>query len=156
LRAFAEFPEQYRNLRAEPKLVRAAFDESLRWDSPSRMAGRITTRDVAIGEYVIPKGQRVGLMFAAANRDPRAWSEPDRYDIRRDLGQQVGWGYGIHACAGRLLAQIEAHVLLVEVVRRIEHFELAGSPEPWMTTIGHGPVSVPVRIVADNAGGRIG
>lgn len=146
IQAFALFPDQYQRLRADLTLVRAAFDESLRWDSPSRMAGRITTREVEIGGYTVPAGQRVGLMFAAANRDPRAWSEPDRFDLDRDLRRQVGWGYGVHACVGRVLAQLEAHALLTELARRIERIELAGLPEPWMTTIGHGPATLPVRL----------
>jgi cytochrome P450 len=146
LRAFALFPDEYQKLRADPQLVRNAFDESLRWDSPSRMAGRITTREVEIEGFSIPAGQRVGLMFAAANRDPRAWPDPDRYQIARDLRKQVGWGYGIHACVGRALAQLEAHVLLNEVARRIDRLEMAGEPEPWMTTIGHGPAKLPLRI----------
>jgi hypothetical protein len=129
--------------------VRAAFDESLRWDSPSRMAGRITTREVDVGGYSVPAGQRVGLMFAAANRDPRAWSDPDRYDLKRDLKKQVGWGYGVHACVGRVLAQLEASALLTELVRRVARIEIAGDPEPWMTTIGHGPAKLPIRLYAD-------
>jgi cytochrome P450 len=148
LRAFALFPEEYQKLRADPKLVRAAFDESLRWDSPSRMAGRITTRDVDIDGYTIPARTRVGLMFATANRDPRAWPDPGRYQIRRDLKKQVGWGYGIHACVGRALAQLEAHVLLSEAARRVGRFEVAGEMEPWMTTIGHGPARLPLRMYA--------
>ncbi len=144
--AFARFPDQYQKLRADPTLVRAAFDESLRWDSPSRMAGRITTREVDIGGYRVPAGQRVGLMFAAANRDPRAWDQPDQYDLGRDLKKQVGWGYGIHACVGRVLAQLEAHVLLSELARRVTHVEIAAEPTPWMTTIGHGPAKLPVRL----------
>ena len=146
IQAFALFPDQYQKLRADLTLVRAAFDESLRWDSPSRMAGRITTREVEIGGYTVPAGQRVGLMFAAANRDPRAWSDPDRFDLDRDLRRQVGWGYGVHACVGRVLAQLEAHALLTELARRIARIELAGAPEPWMTTIGHGPAKLPVRL----------
>jgi cytochrome P450 len=146
LRAFALFPDQYQKLRAEPQLVRNAFDESLRWDSPSRMAGRITTRDVDIEGITVPAGQRVGLMFAAANRDPRAWPNPDRFLISRDLKQQVGWGYGVHACVGRVFAQLEAHILLSEIARQVERLELAGAPEPWMTTIGHGPAKLPLRL----------
>ena len=148
LRAFALFPQEYRKLRADPKLVRAAFDESLRWDSPSRMAGRITTRDVDIEGHTVPANARVGLMFATANRDPRVWSEPEQYQIKRDLKKQVGWGYGIHACVGRALAQLEAHVLLSEAARRVEHFEMAGELVPWMTTIGHGPAKLPLRLYA--------
>ena len=148
IRAFSLFPEQYQLLRSQPQLARAAFDESLRWDSPSRMAGRITTREVEIEGCTIPAGERCGLMFAAANRDPRKWAEPDRFDIRRDHRGHVGWGYGVHACVGRVLAQLEADALLGTVVRHIERFEPAGEPEPWMTTIGHGPARLPVRLVA--------
>jgi len=147
--AFAKFPQQYQRLRQEPGSVRAAFDESLRWDSPSRMAGRITTREVDIGGYTVPANQRVGLMFAAANRDPRAWENPDQYDMGRDLKKQVGWGYGVHACVGRVLAQMEAHVLLGELARRVARIEIAAEPTPWMTTVGHGPAKLPIRLYAN-------
>jgi cytochrome P450 len=149
LRAFALFPDQYARVRTDPGLIRAAFDESLRWDSPSRMAGRITTRDVDIDGYIIPAGQGVGLMFGAANRDPRAWQDPEIFDLSRDLRQQVGWGYGVHACVGRVLAQLEAHVLLTEIARRIARIEPVGEPDPWMTTIGHGPAKLPIRVFGD-------
>jgi cytochrome P450 len=148
IRAFCLFPDQYEALRQDPSKTRAAFDESLRWDSPSRMAGRITTRDVDIDGYVIPAGTRCGLLFAAANRDPRRWADPERFDIGRNLRGQVGWGAGVHMCVGKTLAQLEADAMLGAMARRIERFEAAGEPEPWMTTIGHGPAKLPVRIVA--------
>jgi cytochrome P450 len=148
MRAFSLFPDQYLALRREPSLARSAFEESLRWDSPSRMAGRIATRDVEIDGHVIPQGERCGLMFAAANRDPRKWVDPDRFDLRRDLRGNLGWGYGIHACVGRTLALLEAEALLGALIRHIERFEPAGEPEPWMTTIGHGPAELPVRVHA--------
>jgi 4-methoxybenzoate monooxygenase (O-demethylating) len=149
IQAFALYPGEYQKIRDNPALVRIAFDESLRWDSPSRMAGRITTREVDIGGYTVPAGQRVGLMFAAANRDPRAWVHPDQFDLSRDLRKQVGWGYGVHACVGRVLAQLEASSLLSELTRRVARIEMAGEPEPWMTTIGHGPAKLPIRLYAD-------
>jgi len=145
IRAFALFPQQYQLVRTEPTLVRAAFEESLRWDSPSRLAGRITTEDVEIEGVVIPKGERCGLMFAAANRDPRRWSQPERFDVRRDNRGHLGWGQGIHACVGRVLAGLEADALLGAIARHISSFETAGEPEPWMTAIGHGPEKLPVR-----------
>jgi len=148
IRAFCEFPDQYQLLRSDPSLVRAAFDESLRWDSPSRMAGRLAMRDVEIDGVVIPKGERCGLMFAAANRDPRKFADPDRYDIKRDNRGHVGWGYGVHACVGRVLALLEAEALLGAIVEHVERFESAGRVEPWMTTIGHGPAKLPVKLFA--------
>jgi len=112
------------------------------------MAGRITTRDVDIEGYVIPAGTRCGLLFAAANRDPRKWADPDRFDISRDLRGQVGWGAGVHMCVGRTLAQLEADAMLGAMLPTIQRFEATGDAEPWMTTIGHGPARLPVRAVA--------
>jgi len=146
LRAWAMFPGEYARLRDEPRKVRAAFDESLRWDSPSRMAGRITTREVEIDDYLIPAGTRCGLMFAAANRDPRFWEAPDEYRLERDTRHSLGWGYGVHGCVGRTLAQMEASALLGEIVAQVESIELAGPYEPWMTTVGHGPIRQPVKL----------
>ena len=148
IRAFCEFPDQYQLLRADPSLLKAAFDESLRWDSPSRMAGRIAMKDVEIEGVVIPQGERCGLMFAAANRDPRKWKDPDRYEIKRENRGHVGWGYGVHACVGRVLALLEAEALLGAIVEHVERWESAGPVEPWMTTIGHGPAKLPVKLFA--------
>jgi cytochrome P450 len=145
LRAWAEFPDEFRWLKANPKRLRHAFDESLRWDSPSRMAGRITTVDVPIDDMIVPAGTRVGLMFAAANRDPRYWEQPEAYRIDRDLRHSLGFGYGVHACVGRTLAYMEADALLGALLDALDHIELAGAVEPWMTTVGHGPARLPVR-----------
>ncbi len=145
IRAFCEFPDQYQLVRSDPALIKAAFEESLRWDSPSRMAGRIAMKDVEIEGFVIPAGERCGLMFAAANRDPRRWNAPDRFDVRRNNRGSLGFGYGVHACVGRVLALLEAEALLGALVESIEHFQSAGEPEPWMTTIGHGPIRLPVK-----------
>src|SRR6266851_241705 len=112
IRAFCEFPDQYQLVRSDPTLTRAAFEESLRWDSPSRMAGRVAMKDVEIEGFVIPAGERCGLMFAAANRDPRRWDAPDRFNVRRNNRDNLGFGYGVHACVGRVLALLEAEALL--------------------------------------------
>jgi cytochrome P450 len=146
LRAFSEFPEEFERVRADPSLVRAAFEESLRWDSPSRMAGRIATRDIQIEDYVIPQGTRCGLMFAAANRDPRKWQDPERFDVKRANTGHLGFGFGVHACVGRVLALLEAEALLGAVAKSVTRIEAAGPPVPWMTTIGHGPAKLPLRL----------
>ena len=146
VRAFCEFPEQYRQVRSDRTLLKAAFEESLRWDSPSRMAGRIAMKDIEIDGYVIPAGERCGLMFAAANRDPRRWEAPDRFDVRRNNRDNLGFGYGVHACVGRVLALLEAEALLGAIAESIESFQPAGTPEPWMTTIGHGPIRLPIQL----------
>src|SRR5260370_39330812 len=147
IRAFCEFPDQFQLVRSDRALIRAAFEESLRWDSPSRMAGRIAMKEVEIEGYVIPAGERCGLMFAAANRDPRRWETPDRFDVRRNNRDNLGFGYGVHACVGRALALLEAEAPLGAIAESIERFEAAGEPAPWMTTIGHGPIRLPIKAV---------
>ncbi len=146
VRAWAEYPAEFAKVQDNPKLVRNAFDESLRWDSPSRMAGRIASVDVPIDDMIVPAGTRVGLMFAAANRDPRFWEDPLTYKIGRDLKHSLGFGYGVHACVGRTLAYMEADALFGALVRELDSIELAGEIEPWITTVGHGPAKVPVRL----------
>ena len=116
LRAWALFPGEYaqaaRRAEESPRRVRriAALG------SPSRMAGRMATRDVEIDDYTVPAGSKVGLMFAAANRDPRYWDAPDEYRLDRDTQHSLGWGYGVHGCVGRVLATMEAQALLGEIV----------------------------------------
>jgi cytochrome P450 len=146
IRAFSQYPEQYQLVRANPSMAKAAFEESLRWDSPSRMAGRIAMTDVEIDGYLIPKGERCGLMFAAANRDPRRWEHPLQFEVRRSTMGSLGFGHGVHACVGRVLALLEAEALLVALLEQVAAFEPAGEPEPWMTTVGHGPIKLPVRL----------
>jgi cytochrome P450 len=146
LRAFSEFPDEFQRVRANPALVKAAFEESLRWDSPSRMAGRITMRDVQVEDYLIPAGTRCGLMFAAANRDPRRWQDPDRFDVTRSNTGHLGFGFGVHACVGRVLALLEAEALLGAFAENVARIESAGPPEPWMTTVGHGPAKLPLKL----------
>lgn len=146
LRAFCEFPQEFQRVKADRSLVKAAFEESLRWDSPSRMAGRIAMRDIEIEDCLIPQGTRCGLMFAAANRDPRRWQDPYRFDVTRPNAGHLGFGFGVHACVGRVLALLEAEALLGAVAEAVDGIEAAGPPEPWMTTIGHGPARLPVRL----------
>jgi cytochrome P450 len=85
-------------------------------------------------------------MFAAANRDPRFWADPHAYKLDRDNRHSLGWGYGVHGCVGRTLATMEAQALLGEIVAQVESVEIAGPYEPWMTTVGHGPIRQPVRL----------
>lgn len=92
----AQHPQQWSRLRADPSLARSAFEETVRFESPAQAFFRTTTLDVEIEGKSIPSGTKVLLFVGAANRDPRRWDEPNRFDICRNALGNLGFGAGIH------------------------------------------------------------
>jgi cytochrome P450 len=90
---------------------------------------RTTTRDVEIAGARIPEGEKVLLFLGAANRDPRRWEDPDRFDIRRNANGHVGFGMGIHRCVGQTVARVEGEIMLAALAKRVERIEISGKPE---------------------------
>ena len=127
--AFATHPEQWRRVRADRSLLKPAFDEVLRWESPVQTFFRTTTRAVEVGAIEVPEGEKVLLFLGAANRDPRKWKEPEQFDVtRRPLGH-VGLGAGIHVCVGQLVARLEAEVMFEVLADHVAAFDLRGTPQ---------------------------
>ena len=146
LNAFTAAPGQWQRLRAEPGLVRKAFEESLRWDSTVQIFFRTTTGPVAIGDVQIPEGAKVLLFLAAANRDPRRWAEPDRFDIGRQASGHVAFGYGIHQCLGQMVARLEAEVLLEALLPRFVAIRPTGPAVRRLNNTLHALASLPVEV----------
>ena len=142
---FATHPAQWAALHADPGHARAAFEEALRLESAVQTFFRTTTREVEVDGVTIPEGEKVLLFLAAANRDPRHWDEPDRFDIARKATSHLGFGTGIHACVGRAIARLEGEVLLGALARRVEAIELAGLPELKLNNTLRGFERLPVR-----------
>lgn len=118
-------PEQYQLLRSNPdELVLAAFNETLRFESPLHIFGRVTTREVEVEGVRIPEGGRVGLLFPAGNRDPRHYDDADSYLIERNPMDHLSFGYGTHTCAGQNLARLQATAVLTAWVNRVASFEV--------------------------------
>ncbi|NHN56222.1 cytochrome P450 [Calidifontibacter sp. DB0510] len=128
LSALARNPEQYELMRRRPELIRVAFDEAVRFESPVQTFFRVAEQDVSLGGTVIPAGSKVLMFLGSANRDPRRWVQPDRFDLQRDPSGHVGFGMGIHQCAGQHIARLEAEALLTALVRRVRRIELTGTP----------------------------
>jgi len=127
---FAENPEQWARLRAEPALMPSAFNEIVRIDTPIQAFARVPTRDVDLGEgVIIPAGARTLVSYASASRDERRFADPDRFDIGRRPLDHLGFGLGVHGCAGQGLARMEAYAVFGALARRIESFELLAPPE---------------------------
>jgi 4-methoxybenzoate monooxygenase (O-demethylating) len=154
--SLAEHPDQFAALRADPGRARAAFEEALRFRSPVQTFFRTTTRAVDVGppgETVrIPAGEKVLMFLGAANRDPRRWSDPDRFDIGRRAVGHLGLGAGPHACVGQMMARLEGEVILAALARRVAELHIAGPVRPRLNNTLHGLDSLPVRVVRSTAG----
>jgi len=122
----ARFPEQFAQLRADPSLARAAFEEAVRYESPVQTFFRTTTRPVELGGIAMGEGEKVLMFLGAANRDPRHWERPDDYDIDRRTVGHVGFGSGIHQCVGQLLARLEGECVLSALARKAAAIEITG------------------------------
>jgi cytochrome P450 len=122
----ANDPDLQDRLRADPSLLPAAIEEILRVDDPLVANRRTTTKDVEIGGRTIPAGENLTLMWIAANRDPRAFDDPDQVRLDRDMHSSMVWGHGIHLCLGAPLARLQMRVALEELLARTSRFEVAG------------------------------
>ncbi|MDE2005966.1 MAG: cytochrome P450 [Rhodospirillales bacterium] len=128
LYCLAAHPGEWAKLRANPTLARAAFEEAVRHETPVQSFFRTTARAVELGGFRIAEGSKILMLFAAANRDPRRWDDPDRYDISRNPSGHLAFGAGIHMCVGQVLARMEGEAVLAALARRIARIEIAGEP----------------------------
>jgi cytochrome P450 len=117
-------------LREEPVLIDHAVGEILRSDGPLVSNNRTATRDVEIGGRSIATGERLSLMWIAANRDPSAFEDPDSVDLRRPAEGSVLFGTGIHRCLGEPLARLELRTAVAELVRNLDGIEATSNEVP--------------------------
>jgi cytochrome P450 len=122
---FAEHPDQWQAVREEPALLPNAINEIVRIESPVTGFTRLLTCDHEVDGVTMPAGSRVMMLYASANRDERKWEDPDRFDVRREgVAQQIGWGFGEHACVGMGLARLEMKAVFGALLRQVERFEI--------------------------------
>jgi cytochrome P450 len=142
---FAEHPGELARLQADPSLAGSAVEEVLRWKAPSQYQGRYALADRAFHGRTIPAGSPVLVVTGAANRDPRAYDDPDRFDITRQGPLGITFGHGIHYCIGAHLARLEGRIAFTELYRRWPHLtvDLDAVRYVHMANVA-GPSSVPV------------
>jgi cytochrome P450 len=117
-------PAELSKLRARPELMKNAVEEVLRYDSPVTNSGRIAHEDLEIRGVKIPRGEAIAVSLAAANRDPEAYPDPDRFDIERKDIQVQSFGGGRHFCLGAHLARLEAAETLAALLERFPRLEM--------------------------------
>jgi cytochrome P450 len=143
---FAQHPDQWARIVADPALVPNAVEEILRYHPPSQYQGRYAVRDSVRHGVTIEAGHPVLLVTGAATRDPRAYDDPDRFDIDRPARAAIGFGYGIHSCLGAALARMESRITIEEMARRWPRYSIdeAGLRRVHMSNVA-GYANVPVR-----------
>ena len=142
----ARFPEEFARLRSDPSLARNAFEEAIRFESPVQTFFRTTTKDVEISGCKVGVGEKILMFLGAANRDPRRWSDPDRYDITRKTSGHVGFGSGIHMCVGQLVARLEGEVMLAALARKVAAIEITGPVKRRYNNTLRGLESLPITL----------
>jgi cytochrome P450 len=146
LLCLAENPDEYAKLHHEPALARPAFEEALRLEAAVQTFFRTTPRAVALEEVTIPGDSKVLAFLAAANRDPRQWPEPDRFNIERRPIGHMSFGSGIHGCVGQVVARLEGELILGGLAQRVRSIELAGAPVRRLNNSLRALASLPLRL----------
>jgi cytochrome P450 len=121
-----DHPDQRRSLAREPALLAAGIEEILRFEAPVQYLARRAVREVLVHDVRIPDGDRVVLLYGAANRDERRFQNSEVLDLTREPRRHLGFGEGIHSCLGGPLARLESRILLERFLGRFPDYELVG------------------------------
>ncbi|MBP2703740.1 cytochrome P450 [Microbispora sp. RL4-1S] len=144
--ALMDHPGEHRLARTGPEPMAAAIEETLRFDPPVQSVFRTAAGDIEIGGTLIPRGSRVQLSFAAANRDPRRWDDPGRFSIERASDGHLSFGSGIHFCVGAPLVRLEAATFLRQLFESTDAMALNGEPERIKSPTFRGFARLPMRL----------
>jgi len=145
IHALAEHPAEFEKLKRNPELVPVAVEEILRWTSPVNYMQRVVAEDLELRGQKLRKGDKLVLFYASANRDESVFEDPYRFRVDRDPNPHLAFGIGEHFCLGAHLARQSQRVLLRELVRRIDHLELAGDPVRIASSFVVGLKKLPIR-----------
>jgi cytochrome P450 len=126
--ALQRHPWQWAALGNDPARVSVVIEETLRYDPPVQMMGRVAAEDMTIGDVTVPKGDSAMLLLAAAHHDPELTERPDEFDPDREGIRHLAFGHGPHFCLGAPLARLEASVALKAVTARFPDARIDGEP----------------------------
>lgn len=147
LAALLRFPGELQRLRDHPGLAAAAVEELLRYDGPIGAQVRIVQVTHELHDRWLQPGDRVFLLLNAANRDPRAYAEPDRLDLERNGPPHLTFGFGPHICLGFPLARLEGQVALPAVLAHWRRLEHTGAPLAWLDSLVlRGMTAMPLHV----------
>jgi cytochrome P450 len=146
VKALTEFPEQRQILIENPKLIRNAVDEFLRWVTPVLALGRTAKADTQIRGQAIAAGDFVLMLFASGNQDEDVWDRPQQLNVTREFDpMHLTFGFAEHNCLGQNLARLELRIIFEELLRRFPNYELAGEVRRRPSVFMNATESMPVR-----------
>ena len=149
IRDLAAHPDQRQLLLERPELLATnAVEEFIRWVSPILNMRRTATVDHELHGQTIREGDELLLLYASANRDPRAFHAPDVLDVTRTDNRHLAFGVGIHGCVGMAVARLEAEIVLTLLAQRVETIEPCGEPERRLNNTLRGLARLPIAVRA--------
>jgi cytochrome P450 len=145
--ALADNPDQNARLRADPALIPAMVSETIRWQTPLAYMRRVANRDVELGGKLIRQGDKVAMWYISGNRDESVIERPNDFWIERPrVRQHLSFGFGIHRCVGKRLAELQLQIIWEEILKRFPVIEVTGPPTRVYSTFVHGYEHLSVRI----------
>ena len=145
LRALIENPGELAKLQADPTLIPGAIEEMIRWVTPVKHFMRTASEDCELGGKRIKAGDSLCLFYASANRDERAFADPETFRADRSPNPHLAFGNGVHLCLGLHLARLELRALFAELLPRLDTVELAGEPKNSVANFVSGLKTLPIR-----------
>jgi len=126
--ALSHHPSEKRRLIQAPDLIRCAVEEILRYESSNQLGNRMTTEPVELGGVMLEAGTSLTLCIGAANRDPKQFEDPERFDVSRVVNRHLAFATGVHQCAGMALARLEGAIAIARFLARFPAYRLSGTP----------------------------
>lgn len=145
--AMDRVPDRWQWLREQPERLGPAIEEFLRYVTPIASMRRTATEDLVMGGQRIAAGDKVVMWFSAANRDPSVFTNPHQMILDRKPNDHITFGWGVHFCLGSHLARAEVRAFFTEMLRRGQHFQVAGEPHRVRHQMFRGWSQLPVRLV---------
>ena len=128
LHLLQQWPDQKQRLMDDPGLMKTAVEEVLRFESSNQLGNRRVVIDTVLGGVLMKEGDLITIAIGAANRDPKYFPDPDRFDVSRNPNRHLAFASGIHVCAGMNVARLEGRIALERFLKRFPDYRLDGEP----------------------------